>query len=48
VAHASKLPHCPQPSHVSTPVPAHCVTPGVHTGDGAQEQLPQVQPAVHA
>jgi hypothetical protein len=37
------LPHCPQVLHVCTPVPEHCLAPGVHTGVDAQEQEPQAQ-----
>jgi hypothetical protein len=31
VVQATALPHSPVESHVSTPLPAHCVAPGVHT-----------------
>ena len=43
-AHDTAPPHCPQASHVSTPVkPEHCVLPGVKTHADAHAQAPQVQ-----
>jgi hypothetical protein len=33
--------------HVCTPLPAHWVAFGVHTGADAQEQVPQVQLEPH-
>ena len=46
-AHGVSVPHWPQASHVSTPLPEHCVDAGTHTGVDAHEQAPQSQPALH-
>jgi hypothetical protein len=39
--------HWPHESHVSTVEPEHSTWPGVQTGEGGQEQVPQAQLAVH-
>jgi hypothetical protein len=45
--HATGLPHCPQPPHVSTPPPPHSVDPGEHAGAEAHEHEPHAHDAVH-
>ncbi len=37
------VPHCPQASHVCTPLPEHRVAAGVHTGVDGHEQVPHPQ-----
>ena len=41
------VPHRPQPPHVCTSVPEHCVAPGVHTGAAPHEQVPHAHVDVH-
>jgi len=38
--------HCPHESQLWGVLPMHCTAPGVHTGLGGHEQLPQLQPLV--
>jgi hypothetical protein len=47
LVHATGLPYCPQPPHVSTPPPPHCVDPGEHAGAAAHEHEPHAHDAVH-
>jgi hypothetical protein len=47
LGHASGLPHCPQPPHVSICNTEHCATPGVHTGADAHEHPPHAHAGVH-
>ena len=44
--HDTGLPHCPQALHVCTPVPEHCLVPGVHTGVEPHEHEPHAQLAL--
>jgi hypothetical protein len=44
----TEVAHWPHASHVCVaPEPKHCLSPGVQTGAKGQEQLPQVQLALH-
>jgi hypothetical protein len=45
--HGAAVPHCPQPLHVCTSAPEHCVAFGVHVDEPEQLHAPQEQPEVH-
>jgi hypothetical protein len=48
LVHATALPHWPHELQVSTPLPEHCVAPGVHAGFAGQEQLPHAHVALQS
>ena len=48
LVHATALPHWPQALQVSTPLPEHCVAPGVHAGFAGHEQLPHAHVELHS
>jgi hypothetical protein len=45
--HATALPHCPHALHVCTPLPEHCVAPGVHAGPDPHEHAPHAHVPLH-